>query len=220
MFRYFLYRLGISKTIPGKTINSIPIVDCGEPLVNLRELPFLFFYDCLSDKKEVLARKGVAERLEIASRLLTTGVHLKIHSAYRSRTEQIEMWNRKYEEMKKRFPHLTEEEIVAQTKRVMADPRFGFGGHQTGGAIDITLCDDEGSDYDMGSRISDSGSIIITRSKEVSETAQQNRTLLLSAMTEAGFVNYPMEWWHYSYGDRMWAAYRNKKCALYDEVNI
>lgn len=218
MIRYLLYKLGISKTIPGKTINGIPIIDCGEPLVNLRELSFLFFYDSLSDRKEVLAKIGVAERLEKASQLLPTGFHLKIHSAYRPRTEQMELWNRKYEEMKKRFPQLTEDEIIIQTKRVVADPRMGFGGHQTGGAVDITLCDDEGCDYDMGSQISDKGSIIITHSKEVSELAHRNRTILLSAMTQAGFINYPMEWWHFCYGDRMWAAYENKKCAIYNEV--
>jgi len=24
-------------------------------------------------------------------------------------------------------------------------------------------------------------------------------------MAAAGFVNYPSEWWHWSYGDRYWA---------------
>lgn len=40
----------------------------------------------------------------------------------------------------------------------------------------------------------------------MSETeAQKNRRLLFWAMSEAGFVNNPTEWWHYSWGDQMWA---------------
>lgn len=34
-------------------------------------------------------------------------------------------------------------------------------------------------------------------------------------MEKAGFQNYPFEWWHYCYGDRMWAAYSGKKTCFY-----
>ncbi|MEK6914663.1 MAG: hypothetical protein AABW83_03360 [Nanoarchaeota archaeon] len=34
-------------------------------------------------------------------------------------------------------------------------------------------------------------------------------------MTKSGFTNYPGEWWHWSYGDRIWAHYNNKKYAIY-----
>lgn len=218
LFRYLLYKIGVTKGIPASVVNSIPIVECGEPLTDLKELLFLSFFDNLSDRKEVFARKSVAEKLEKAASMLPDSYHLKIHSAYRPRTEQIELWNRKFNEMKAEFPSLSEEEIVIKTKRICADPRFGFGGHQTGGAVDIALCDDNGNDYDMGTMISDKGSKIITRSKEISEEARRNRTILLTAMTEAGFVNYPKEWWHYCYGDRMWAAYKNRRSAFYNEV--
>lgn len=32
------------------------------------------------------------------------------------------------------------------------------------------------------------------------------RRLLAAAMTRAGFVGHPQEWWHWEYGTRMWAA--------------
>ena len=41
--RFLMYKLGISMTIPAKAINSVPIKECGEPLVDLRTLPELFF---------------------------------------------------------------------------------------------------------------------------------------------------------------------------------
>jgi D-alanyl-D-alanine dipeptidase len=34
-------------------------------------------------------------------------------------------------------------------------------------------------------------------------------------MTGAGFVNYPYEWWHYSYGDRYWAFVKGTRPAIY-----
>lgn len=34
-------------------------------------------------------------------------------------------------------------------------------------------------------------------------------------MTTAGFISYPTEWWHYSYGDRYWARATKHPLALY-----
>ena len=45
---------------------------------------------------------------------------------------------------------------------------------------------------------------------------QKNRLMLYYAMTEAGFINSPSEWWHYSYGDKEWAIRRNHPQAIYD----
>ena len=39
----------------------------------------------------------------------------------------------------------------------------------------------------------------------VSETAAlRNRRLLYWAMSDAGFVNYPFEWWHFDLGTQLW----------------
>lgn len=37
-------------------------------------------------------------------------------------------------------------------------------------------------------------------------------------MTAAGFVNYPSEWWHWSYGDRYWAVCEKQPHALFGPV--
>ena len=177
----------------------------------------LFFYDVL-DGREVLARESVYDKLEKAACELPKTYYLKIHSAFRPRTEQMQLWNCKLQEIRSVFPNLNEEDIIVRTKRLVADPRSGFGGHQTGGAIDVTLCDAEGNDYDMGSEISGMGGNVPTHSKKVTAEVRHNRAILLSALTKAGFVNYPKEWWHFCYGDRMWAAYKNKPYAIYGEA--
>ena len=33
-----------------------------------------------------------------------------------------------------------------------------------------------------------------------------NRNLLLDVMSYAGFTQLPTEWWHFSYGDQIWAV--------------
>ena len=47
------------------------------------------------------------------------------------------------------------------------------------------------------------------------EEARANRRILYWVMAEAGFANNPTEWWHYSWGDQMWAKLRGEPAALY-----
>ncbi len=43
----------------------------------------------------------------------------------------------------------------------------------------------------------------------------RNRRFLYRVMTKAGFENYGDEWWHYSYGDNMWAKLSGSDRAFY-----
>jgi D-alanyl-D-alanine dipeptidase len=47
------------------------------------------------------------------------------------------------------------------------------------------------------------------------EEARANRRLLYWLMREAGFASNPTEWWHFSYGDQMWAQATGTPQALY-----
>ena len=42
--------------------------------------------------------------------------------------------------------------------------------------------------------------------RDEAEEARANRRLLHWLMTEEGFAGHPDEWWHFSWGDQMWAA--------------
>ena len=37
-------------------------------------------------------------------------------------------------------------------------------------------------------------------------------------MTKFGFAQHPNEWWHFSYGDQLWAWKNNKANALYGKI--
>ena len=43
----------------------------------------------------------------------------------------------------------------------------------------------------------------------------RDRELLNQVMTHRGFVRHPNEWWHFSYGDQLWAWISNEETAIY-----
>jgi D-alanyl-D-alanine dipeptidase len=43
----------------------------------------------------------------------------------------------------------------------------------------------------------------------------KRRSLLADAMAEAGFAQHPNEWWHFSYGDQLWAWRSGQPQAVY-----
>jgi D-alanyl-D-alanine dipeptidase len=59
-----------------------------------------------------------------------------------------------------------------------------------------------------------------TTSTLIDAEARTNRNTLIAAMTATGFVNYPSEWWHWSYGDRYWAFVTGPNHARYGPATL
>jgi len=95
--------------------------------------------------------------------------------------------------------------------------------HSTGGALDVCLSDKDGNLVEMGSTVDqmDETSIPDFYANIKNEEAiiwNSRRKLLREIMTKFGFVQHPNEWWHFSYGDQLW-AWKNKKAnALYGKI--
>ncbi|WP_288258811.1 M15 family metallopeptidase [uncultured Prochlorococcus sp.] len=95
--------------------------------------------------------------------------------------------------------------------------------HSTGGALDVCLSDKEGNLIEMGSMVDqmDETSNPYFYANIKNEEAiiwNSRRNLLREIMTKFGFVQHPNEWWHFSYGDQLW-AWKNKKAnALYGKI--
>jgi D-alanyl-D-alanine dipeptidase len=95
--------------------------------------------------------------------------------------------------------------------------------HSTGGAVDLTLrFRATGQPLFMGGLFDDVTEDAWTDAFEQKpigsmsdEEARANRRILYWVMAEAGFANNPTEWWHYSWGDQMWAKLRGEPAALY-----
>ena len=61
----------------------------------------------------------------------------------------------------------------------------------------------------------ESGGRCYTAHPDVTGEALLLRRALVDALAGAGLVNYPTEWWHWSYGDRYWALTTGAPCALF-----
>ena len=82
--------------------------------------------------------------------------------------------------------------------------------HSTGAALDLTLVDAHKRLLDMGTEIDElsersAPNFFAAGTSERERHYHANRTLLYDIMTHAGFHRLPNEWWHFSYGDQMWA---------------
>ena len=95
--------------------------------------------------------------------------------------------------------------------------------HSTGGALDVCLSDKDGNLVEMGSMVDqmdETSNPYFYANKKNTEAIIWNsrRNLLREIMTKFGFAQHPNEWWHFSYGDQLW-AWKNKKAnALYGKI--
>ncbi len=91
--------------------------------------------------------------------------------------------------------------------------------HNTGGAVDLTICYRDGAPLEFGSEFDEFGKEAYTHfyepmhglCKNLNGPAYYNRRILYNAMLAAGFTNLPTEWWHYDYGNKNWAYYTGNK---------
>lgn len=195
--------------MPSSYINKKKVIECNEPLVPLPDDGRLF----RTDGHVFVGREGMVRRLVAAAETVAAkGFKLHIYQTYRSPDEQSERRKELYNELRNRFPDYDDREIVRMLNMGIAGVG---GGHQTGGAVDLGLCDQNGNDCDMGTHYMEHNAKTATRCDGLNSNQKTNREILTSSMHDAGFANYPAEWWHYCYGDKMWAAYKNKRSAIY-----
>lgn len=213
------------KVISDKILAAIPIQDNGEELANVKLIcpGIAVNIDPTSQKTEKLPREvcyvriGVAKRLCKAQESLSAGYRIMIWSGHRPLKKQKRIYSAHYGKLAKEHPDWSEEKIKQETDKFVA-PIEIVPPHTTGGAVDCTIIDIYGRELNMGTALDAFTKRAYTSSKAISKEARNNRLLLIKTMTEAGFVNYPPEWWHWSYGDRYWAAALNKRFSIYKGI--
>ncbi|WP_026425678.1 M15 family metallopeptidase [Actinokineospora inagensis] len=188
-------------------VHAVRLLDNGDPLV---PLPFA---------AHVSVRTGLAARLTLARSALPAGVDLRVVEGYRSAADQQAIINEYRGELRSLHPDADEVELTRLYSRFVAP--MAVAPHVAGAAVDLTLVDADGVDLWLGTKIDDtperSGGACFFHA-DVDDEARRNRTLLARVLGEAGLVNYPTEWWHWSYGDRYWALMTGARHALYGPV--
>lgn len=190
-------------------IVEVGTADCGEPVVDATAGTGLRI-----DRREAphnpllhFVRSGLRDRLVQAQAGLPSGVHLLLVEGYRPPAVQLQQFTAYADVLRERNPTWAPERIRREASRFISPPEVAP--HCTGGAIDLTLCVDDGVELDLGTAVNASpvasANRCYTDAPDISDAAAANRRLLVAALTGAGLVNYPTEWWHWSFGERYWA---------------
>lgn len=164
-----------------------------------------------------LLRKGVYQRLLDAANRLPFGIKLCILDAWRPFALQKELYEKYSKEIIIKF-NLEDESIEKQKCEIakfVSEPKEDkllAPVHTTGGSVDVTLLNQYGDEMEMGTEFDE---LSIKSYSDYYEGTNyneviSNRRLLYSVMTKAGFSNLPSEWWHYDYGNKFWAYYKEK----------
>ncbi len=177
---------------------------------------------------ELFVRRSVSERLRtVNARLAVAGIELYVLDAWRPQVVQRhfhDVWFPAW--LSKRQPELAGQALVEEVEKYWSAPTTGASSpspHATCGAVDLTLrFVGTRQPLFMGGLFDDVTEDAWTDSFErrtlysmSDDEACANRRLLYWAMSEAGFSNNPTEWWHYSWGDQMWARLTGQPAAHY-----
>jgi D-alanyl-D-alanine dipeptidase len=198
-------------------VAAIPVRECGEPLTDVRGR--LRVDDRLADDEGAYAhlRAGLLARLERASRRLPDGFQLLVVEGYRPIATQRRYFEEYRDGLRVTFPGISPEEAHVAASRYVSPVEVAP--HTAGAAVDLTLCDPDGAEYDMGTQVNDnpeeSDGACYMAADNISADARNHRKILAAALEPAGLHNYPTEWWHWSYGDRYWAFSTGATHAVY-----
>lgn len=149
--------------------------------------------DVYGNLEEAYLQPEALSKLYKASELLSKShpeLKLLIWDAARPRRIQQVLWD------KADIP-------LPERSQYVANPESGSI-HNYGCAIDLTLADSSGNPLDMGTDYDDfSETAHIDNEEELiskgilTDTQIQNRAILRTAMTKAGFIPIRSEWWHF-----------------------
>ena len=213
----------------------------GEPVVEARTLglagenfyassrnpPYWRPIDGATDK--LWLRKTAAEKLaRVNARAGAVGLELFLFDAWRPRAVQAyfhDVWMP--QELKQRGSTLSGAALNEEVERYWAAPTDDPASpapHATGAATDLTLRWKNGEALWMGSLFDDVTALAHRDRFEAldadnfsfsDQEACANRRLLHWLMADEGFAGHPDEWWHFSWGDQLWAALTGAPSAHY-----
>lgn len=212
--------------------HPLPVRECGEPMIPLSTLspkisvyPAYYHQGYKGTQPEAYLREGAARKLSSAAEQLPDGYQLVVLDGWRSFDVQASL----YEGFRQSLLAQGWQEgeaLTEELRKFVAYPTTDVekpSPHLSGGAIDLTIAGPDGW-LEMGTDFDDFSERATTRHYEERSPLTEretlfrnNRRLLYHLMTQAGFVNYSEEWWHYEYGTRTWAQ-QTQQQAIYGGI--
>jgi len=214
-------------------MESIAINENEEPLVpvsissKIKCYPVYYKMGVPQSIPECYVRQTVFEKLLNATQSLPNDVNLVVLDGWRPHSVQKYLYETFLNRLKYKsaYKKLSDKEFVKVARTIISPPRINIkrpSPHLTGGSVDVTLCDHSGRLLNMGTAFDENSPLSWTASLEVNDVKHnvtsdivENRRILCQVMTNAGFTNLPSEWWHYDYGNQLWAYYKKQLNAIY-----
>lgn len=199
-------------------LNEVQIIDCGEPLVRITDYVDGALIAMTEMRKrfpneDLYARESVVKQLSEVARTVYPN-RLKFFDAFRPIELQQKWFDDIYTEVRQKNQTWNDEQVRAEAFVYVFPPSWDLQTpppHSTGAALDLTLTDKDGRELDMGTKYAEFDSpLMYTNAQGLNAEQRANRVSLVTSMAKSGFVNYPGEWWHFSFGDREWVAYLGK----------
>lgn len=230
---FILFSACQAQALSSPELPIIPVEECGEGLIDLREQQMIAYGDRGVDENDscyTKVREGVYYKLCEAQILLPSGYRFLVISGWRSLEQQRTLFDRKIQTLKIQFPMMSDEEIFTEASKMVAPVSdlngrpLDVSGHTTGGAIDVCLIDENGNLLDMGASLDEKTfgidpGILQTDSDLIGTISKNNRNIMNLVLRSVGFVNYEKEYWHWSYGDRRWAYETKALYAIYGSIS-
>ena len=210
----------------------------GNPLVFVTSTPQLILepiWECSKDDIEgglysdyiaanpkyqgLMLGEEVAERLYKASRNLPSHLKLVLRAGHRPLEVQREELRLNILHFLSDNKNATSEEALKHARIFVDDPAIKLPSHCCGSAVDLEVFDENTNALlDFGCPINTSSVEAYLHTNILNAVQRNNRLTLLTAMLSAGFAPTFVEWWHFSYGDTVWAYFYDKPQSLYGIV--
>ncbi len=173
------------------------------------------------DYKGVYVRSEVAKRLVEAASDLEDIYRFVIRAGHRPIEVQRRILLDCADDYKRDHPEASDEEALEHARTFVSDPDITLPPHVVGAALDIDVINVQTGEFlDFGSKMNDDSDKSFLYYPDLTDEQKSNRLMLVSIMLDAGFASCKPEWWHFSYGDQVWAWFYGEPNSLYDPVDL
>jgi D-alanyl-D-alanine dipeptidase len=170
--------------------------------------------------QSIYLRLELWKRLQVASAKLPNNRKLIVRAGHRPVDVQNQVLNAVMEDYKIQHTEASSEEALNHARIYVSDPSIKLPPHCCGSAIDVDVLDvSKQSLVDFGTPVNEDSDVSHIYSPKITKVQAKNRHILLKSMLEAGFASYYAEWWHFSYGDQIWAWFYGHNSCLYGVVS-
>lgn len=182
------------------------------------------YADYISEHPEydgVYVRSELLKRLKKAADNLGSNLRLVVRAGHRPKGVQKRLLIECAEDYKKENPGITNQEAIEHARIFVNDPETTLPPHVCGAAVDVELINTSTNKLlDFGIKINEDDDKSFLYADGLTAEQQANRALLVDAMLDAGFASCKPEWWHFSYGDQVWAWFYGYENSLYSPLDI